>query len=68
VERDLRRPLLELRGRGKLAEDDEVRGLEVGGLLGELLDRVAPILQDPLVPSMNVIALRQAAVFMNAGS
>jgi hypothetical protein len=49
VERDLRRPLLQLRRRGQLAEDDEIRRLEIGRTLGQLLDRVAPVFEDALV-------------------
>ena len=49
VERDLLGPLLELRVGRQLAEDDEIRRLEVGRLLGELLDRIAAILEDALV-------------------
>ena len=41
VIRDVVRPLVELVGGGQLAEDQQVGHLEVGGLLGELLDRVA---------------------------
>ncbi len=39
----------ELGRRGQAPVDDEVGGLEVIGLLGEGLDRVAPVAQDPLL-------------------
>ena len=35
--------------RGQLAVDQQVRALEVGGLLGELIDRVTAVAQDALV-------------------
>ena len=47
VDRDLVRPLVELLLVRQLAVDEEVGDLEVGRLLGELLDRVAAVLQDP---------------------
>ena len=34
-------------GVGQLAEDEQVGHLEEGALLGELLDRIAPVAQDP---------------------
>ena len=42
-------PLVELRLRRQLAVDEQVGDLEVGRLLGELLDRVAAVLEDALV-------------------
>jgi hypothetical protein len=42
--------------------------LEIRRLLGQLLDRVPAYSRMPLSPSMNVMRLRHAAVFMNAGS
>ena len=47
VDRDLVRPLVELRLRRQLAVDEQVGDLEVGRLLGELLDRIAAVLEDP---------------------
>jgi hypothetical protein len=49
VERDVVVPLLELRPVGQLALGQQVGHLEEAGLLGELLDRVAAVAQDPLV-------------------
>ena len=46
VDRDLADPLLELLAGGQLAVDEQVGDLEVGRLLGELLDRVAAVLED----------------------
>ena len=43
------RPLVELRLGRQLAVDQQVGDLEVGGLLGELLDRIAAVLEDALV-------------------
>ncbi len=37
---------VELLGGGQLAVDQEVGDLEVGGLLGQLLDRVAAVAED----------------------
>jgi hypothetical protein len=45
VDRDQVRPLLELRGGRQLAVDQQVGHLEVGRVLGELLDRVAAVLE-----------------------
>jgi hypothetical protein len=42
-------PLVQLLLRGQLAVDEQVGDLEVAGLLGQLLDRVAAVLQDALV-------------------
>ena len=47
VDRDLVLPLVVLLLGGELAVDEEVRDLEVGGVLGEVLDRVAAVLKDP---------------------
>src|SRR4051794_21302208 len=46
VDRDLVHPLVELVARRELAVDDQIRDLEVRGLLAELLDRVAAVLED----------------------
>jgi hypothetical protein len=43
---DLVPPLLVLVGVGQLAVDEEVGDLEVGRVLGQLLDRVAAVAQD----------------------
>ena len=60
---------VELRLRRQLAVDQQVRDLEVGRLLGELLDRVAAVLEDALVAvDEGDRRLRHDAVFMNAGS
>ena len=47
---DVVHPSLVLRPGGKLAVEDEVRRLQVVALLGQLLDRIAPIKKDALVP------------------
>ena len=49
VDRDLVGPLVELGLRRQLAVDQQVGDLEVGRLLRELLDRVAAVLEDPVV-------------------
>jgi hypothetical protein len=49
VDGDLVRPLLELRLGRELAVDEQVGDLEVRAVLGELLDRIAPVLEDALV-------------------
>ena len=49
VDRDQVGPLGELVGGGKLAVDQQVGDLQVAGVLGQLLDRVAPVLEDSLV-------------------
>jgi len=59
---DLEHPGVQLRSRRKLSVEQQIGGLEERALLRELLDRVAPVAEDALVASMNVIALRQAAV------
>src|SRR5581483_8625435 len=46
---ELVRPALELRRGRELAEDEQVRRLEVGAALGELLDRVAAVAQDAAI-------------------
>ena len=46
VVRDVVGPRLELLGVGQLAVEKEVSDLEVGRLLGQLLDGVAPVTQD----------------------
>jgi hypothetical protein len=46
VDRDLVLPVRQLRRRGQLAVDEEVRDLEIARPLGELLDRVAAVLED----------------------
>ena len=49
VERDLLRPVLQLRGRRQLAEENQVGRFEVVAFFGQLLDRIAAIEQDALV-------------------
>ena len=49
VERDLVHPLLVLLLGGELAVDEQVRDLEERGVLGQLLDGVAAVLEDALV-------------------
>src|SRR5207249_11807343 len=46
VHRDVPLPHAEVRGRGQLALDDQVGGLEEAALLGQLLDRVAAVAED----------------------
>ena len=46
VDRDLVRPLVQLRLGGQLTVDEQVGDLEIGRLLRELLDRIAAVLQD----------------------
>jgi hypothetical protein len=58
-------PIGQLDGRRELAVDEQVRGLEEGRLLGQLLDRVAAVAQDAILPSRKVMALRVAAVLVN---
>ncbi len=49
VVRDLLDPALELLGRRQLAEQQQVSHLEVGRLLGQLLDRVPAVFEDSFV-------------------
>jgi hypothetical protein len=49
MEGDLAVPRLLLRSGRQLAEQDQVGGFEEVAFLGQLLDRVAPVEQDPLV-------------------
>jgi len=49
VEGDLLRPVLQLRRCGKLAEENQIRGLEVVAFFRQLFDRVPPVEQDPFV-------------------
>jgi hypothetical protein len=56
-------PAIKLRAGWKLAVEQQVRDLEEGALRRQLLDRISPA-----SPSRNVIALRQEAVFIKAGS
>ena len=49
VQRDLLRPLLQLVVARQLAENDQIRGLEVGGLLRQLLDGIAAVLEHPFI-------------------
>jgi hypothetical protein len=49
VERDVVRPLLELRPRRELAMGDQVGDLEVARLLGQVLDGITPVPQNPVV-------------------
>ena len=46
VHLDVALPHAEVRGRGQLALDDQVGGLEEAALLGQLLDRVAAVAED----------------------
>ena len=46
VHGDLVHPLLQLRAGGQLAVDDQVGDLQEGGALAQLLDRIAPVLED----------------------
>ena len=46
VEGHLALPGIELFGGRQVAVQEQVRHLEVGGLLGQLLDRVAPVAED----------------------
>ena len=47
---DIVHPLVELRPIGKIAIEDQVRRFEIGALLRQLLDGIAPIVQDSPVP------------------
>src|SRR6185436_16450964 len=49
VPRDLAREARELLARRQLAVEQQPRDLEEGALLGELLDRVSAVAQDPLL-------------------
>ena len=49
VDRDLVRPLVELLLAGQLAVDQQIRHLEVARALRQLLDRIAPVLEDALL-------------------
>jgi hypothetical protein len=46
---------------------EQIRDLEIGRLLGQLLDRIAAVFEDALV-AVDVRDRRQEAVFMYAGS
>src|ERR1051325_10190334 len=46
---DVVHPLLELRGLGQLAEEQQVRGLEERAALRQLLDRIAAVAEDAAV-------------------
>jgi hypothetical protein len=46
VDRDLVDPIIELRLRGQGAVDDQVGDLQVAGVLAQLLDRIAAVLED----------------------
>jgi len=48
--RDVEHPAVQLARRRQLAVQQQVRGFEERALFGELLDRVAAVAQDPLVP------------------
>ena len=50
VERDLAHPRVQLRRRRQFAEDDQVGRLQVGAVFGQLVDRIAAVEQDALVP------------------
>jgi hypothetical protein len=49
VQRDLARPRLELGLRRQFAKEDEVRRFEEVAPLGQLLDRITPVLEDAFV-------------------
>jgi hypothetical protein len=49
VDGDLADPFLELLGRRQVAVDEQIGDLEIGRLLGELLDRVAAVLEDAVL-------------------
>ena len=49
VEGDLLDPLLGLLGSRQLAMEQEIRDLEIGRLLCQLLDRIAAVLEDSVV-------------------
>ena len=49
VVRDLPGPLVQGLGRRELAADEQVGDLEKGRVLGELLDRITPVPEDPFV-------------------
>ncbi len=49
VDRDLVRPLVELLLAGQLTVDQQVGDLEVARALGQLLDRIAPVLEDAVL-------------------
>jgi hypothetical protein len=49
VVRDVVSPGIELARGGQLAVDEQVGHLEVAGLLGELLDGIAPVAQDAVL-------------------
>jgi hypothetical protein len=61
-------PLLELRRGRQFAGDEQVRDLEEARVLGDLLDRVAAVLEDALVAVDEGDGAPAAAVFMKAGS
>ena len=48
--RDVMHPLFVLMPRRKIAVQDEIGRLEKGAVLGELLDRIAAVVEDPPVP------------------
>ena len=68
VMRDLPGPVLVLLRRRQLAEEQQIRHLKIGAMLGQGLDVVAAIAQDAFVAVDKSDALLQEAVFMNAGS
>ena len=47
---DVPGPALHLRGGGQFAIDDQIGGFQIVNLFGNLLDRISPVAQDPLVP------------------
>jgi hypothetical protein len=53
---------------GQLAEQGQVRRLQVAALLRHLLDGDPAVAEDPRSPSMKVMELLHAAVFLKAGS
>jgi hypothetical protein len=68
VEGDVVRELVELRRVGSSPLISRYAHLEEARFLGQLLDGVAAVPRMPLSPSMKVILLFVAAVFVNAGS
>jgi len=57
VDGDVVNPLALLGARGQLTVDEQVRGLEIGAVLGELLDRVAAVEEDAAI----AVDIRDAA-------
>ena len=68
VMHDFRDEPIELLLRRQLAPDEEIGDLEEGGVLGELLDRVAAVAEDALLPVEERDRARAAPVFPYPGS